>query len=116
MKKKKKEKKKKKKNGHYKNKFIKNQHNRFPFERVEDVCPLPGADHRLEGDVRNDKADPLVCLHLDQISVLQYFFETAGEWQLIWCLRRPQIIHDIGSLCINTIWLFNFFVVKRLDF
>ena len=27
----------------YVNKFIKNQHNRFPFERVEDVCPLSGA-------------------------------------------------------------------------
>ena len=24
-------------------KFIKNQHNRFPFERVDDVCTLPGA-------------------------------------------------------------------------
>ena len=27
---------------HYTNKFIKNQQNRFPFERVEDVCPLSG--------------------------------------------------------------------------
>ena len=27
----------------YTNKFIKKQHNRFPFERVEDFCPLPGA-------------------------------------------------------------------------
>ena len=26
----------------YTNKFIKNQYNIFPFERVEDVCPLPG--------------------------------------------------------------------------
>ena len=24
-------------------KNIKNQYNRFPFERVEDACPLPGA-------------------------------------------------------------------------
>ena len=31
------------KNRHYTNKYIKNQHNRFPFERVEDVSPLPGA-------------------------------------------------------------------------
>ena len=28
---------------HYTNKFIKYQHNKFPFERVEVVCPLPGA-------------------------------------------------------------------------
>ena len=98
------------------------------------------ADPRLEGDVADDKADPSVCLQLNQISVLQYFLETAGsmdhqhvlrqavlatvvalfwqtgkgdEWQVIWCLRRPQIIHDVGSLCISTMWLFNFFLVKR---
>ena len=28
---------------HYTNKSIKNQHNRFPFERVEDVGPLSEA-------------------------------------------------------------------------
>ena len=28
---------------HYTNKFIKNQRNRFSFERAEDVCLLPGA-------------------------------------------------------------------------
>ena len=76
----------------------------------------------------------------NQISVLQYFLEMAGsmdhqhvlrqavlatvvalfwqtgkgdEWQVIWSLRRPQIIHDVGSLCISTMWLFNFFLVKR---
>ena len=34
---------------HYTNKFIKNQHNRFPFGRVEDVCPLfgPGQNRPL---------------------------------------------------------------------
>ena len=31
------------------------------------------ADPRLEGDVADDKADPSVCLQLNQISVLQYF-------------------------------------------
>ena len=43
------------------------------------------------------------------------FWQTGkgGEWQVIWCLRRPQIIHDVGSLCISTMWLFNFFLVKR---
>ena len=35
------------------------------------------ADPRLEGNVADDKADPLVCLQLNQISVLHYFFETA---------------------------------------
>ena len=35
------------------------------------------ADPRFEGDVADNKADPLVCLQLNQISVLQYFFETA---------------------------------------
>ena len=35
------------------------------------------ADPCLEGDVADDKADPSVCLQLNQISVLQYFFETA---------------------------------------
>ena len=37
------------------------------------------ADPRLEGDVADDKADPLVCLQLNQISVLKYFLETAGS-------------------------------------
>ena len=32
-----------KKKRHFTNKFIKNQHNRFLFERVEDACPLPGS-------------------------------------------------------------------------
>ena len=37
----------KEKNRHHTNKFIKNQSNRFPFVRVEDVCPFPGAgQHR----------------------------------------------------------------------
>ena len=30
-------------NVNYTNKFLKNQHNRFLFERVENICPLPGA-------------------------------------------------------------------------
>ena len=37
------------------------------------------ADPRLEGDEGDDKADPSVCLQLNQISVLQYFSETAGS-------------------------------------
>ena len=48
-------------------------------------------------------------------TVVALFWQTGkgGEWQVIWCLRRPQIIHYIGSLCISTMWLFNFFLVKR---
>jgi hypothetical protein len=47
--------------------------------------------------------------------VVALFWQTGkgGEWQVIWCLRRPKIIHDVGSLCIFAIWLFNFFFVKR---
>ena len=37
------------------------------------------ADPHLEGDVADDKADPLVCLQLNQIYFLQYFLETAGS-------------------------------------
>ena len=33
----------------------------------------------LEGDEADDKADPLLCLQLNPISVLQHFFETAGS-------------------------------------
>ena len=134
---------------------IQQQHD-FPHKPALDTCRsrrqkmstplhgLPKADACLEGDVADDKADPLVCLQLHQIFVLQYFLETAGsiyhrhvltqaiflevlatvvalfwqtgkgaKWQVSWCLRRPQIIQDVGSVCISTKWLFNFFLVKR---
>ena len=82
------------------------------------------ADPILEGNEADDKADPSVCLKLNQIPVFQYFFETAGsmdhqymlrqpDFFRSFCLRRPQIIHDVGSLCISTMWLFNFFLVQR---
>ena len=47
--------------------------------------------------------------------VVAQFWQTGngGEWKGIWCLRRPQIIGDIGPLCISTMWLFNFFLAKR---
>ena len=47
-------------------------------------------------------------------TVFALFWQTGkgGKWKVIWCLRRPQIIHDVGSLCISTMWLFNFFLVK----
>ena len=38
------------------------------------------ADPCLEDNVADDKSDPLVCLQLKkQISILQYFLETAGS-------------------------------------
>jgi hypothetical protein len=40
---------------------------------------LPKADAWLEGDLADDKADPLVCLQLHQIYVLQDFLEIAGS-------------------------------------
>ena len=46
------------------------------------------ADPRLEDDVADDKVDPLVCLQLNQISVLQYFLETAGSMDLQHVLRQ----------------------------
>jgi hypothetical protein len=48
-------------------------------------------------------------------TVVALFWQTGkgGKWQVIWCLRRPQIIHYVGSVCILTMWLFNFFLVKR---
>ena len=43
-------------NVNYTNKLIKNQQNIFQFERLEDVCPLPGA-------VQNNPL-PLLLLHV----------------------------------------------------
>ena len=46
------------------------------------------ADLRLEGDVADDKADPFVCLQLNQISVLQYYLEMAGSMDHQHLLRQ----------------------------
>ena len=46
------------------------------------------ADPCLEGDVVDDKADPSVCLQLNQIYVLQYFLETAGSMDHQHVLRQ----------------------------
>ena len=69
----------------------------------------------LGGDV----ADAYRCLDrpffLELLAtVVALFWQTGkvGEWQVIWCLKRPQMIHDIGSLCISTMLLFNFCLVK----
>jgi hypothetical protein len=63
------------------------------------------ADPRLEGDVADDKADPLVGVQLHQISVLQYFLETAGSMYPQHVLRQavffykflPQGLHCSGK-------------------
>ena len=67
------------------------------------------------------------------MTVLQYFLETAGSMDHQHLLRQavffsschsdctvlenregwPQIFHDVGSLCISTKLLINFFLVKR---
>ena len=99
---------------------------------------LPKADPSLEGNVADVKSDPSACHQLGQVTVLQNFWVTAGSmehqhvfrqtwlswkvlvtvgkqgrWQVIWCLRSHQIIHDVGSLCISTMWLLNFFLLER---
>ena len=78
---------------------IQQQHD-FPHKPALDTCRsrfqqmstplhvLLKADPRLEGDVADDKADPLVYLQLNQISVLQYFLETAGSMDHQHVLRQ----------------------------
>ena len=48
-------------------------------------------------------------------TVVVLFWQTGrgGQWQVSWRIRRPHIIHDLKSLCISTMWMFNFFLVKR---
>ena len=63
------------------------------------------ADPFLGGDVAEDKADPLVCLQLNLIPVLQYFLETAGSMDFQHVLRQavffkkflPQWLHCSGK-------------------
>ena len=50
------------------------------------------ADPRLKGDVRDDKTDPLVCLQLNQISILQYFLEMAGSMDHQHVLRQADFL------------------------
>ena len=59
------------------------------------------ADPRLENDVEDDNTDPLVCLQINQISVLQYFFKRLAPWTTSMFLDRlllktkflPQWLH-----------------------
>ena len=62
-------------------------------------------DPCLEDDVTDDKADPSVCLQVNQISVLQYLLETAGSMDHQHVLRQaiflkkflPQWLHCSGK-------------------
>ena len=55
------------------------------------------ADPRLEGDVADDKADPSVCIQLYHISVLQYFFETAGSMDHQHVLRQAVFLEVLAT-------------------
>ena len=64
------------------------------------------ADRRLEGDVADDKYEPLVCQQLNEIYVLEYFFLMAGFMDYQHVLRPavfflynflPQWLHCFGK-------------------
>ena len=61
------------------------------------------ADPRLEGDVADDKADPSVCLQLNQISVLQYFLETAGSMDHQHVLRQA-VFKEVLATVVALFW------------
>ena len=112
------------------------QHHEFPHKPALDIfrsrcqqmsTPLHvhlKADPSLEGDIADDKADPSGSMHHQHVfrqarlswKVLSIMFTLktghGGEWQVIWCFESHQIIHDVGSLCIYTMWLFNFFLLE----
>ena len=48
-------------------------------------------------------------------SVVTLLWQTGqgGKWQVIWCFGSQQKAHDVGLLCMSTMWLFNFFLLKR---
>ena len=62
------------------------------------------ADPRLEDDVADDKADPLVCLQLNQISVLQYFLETAGSMDHQHVLRQAVFVKEVLATVVALFW------------
>ena len=49
------------------------------------------ADPCLEGDVADGKADPLACLQLNQVSVLQYFLGMAGSMDHQHVFRQAEL-------------------------
>ena len=49
------------------------------------------------------------------VTVVARFWQTGkgGKWQMIWCLRRHKRMHAVESLCIFTVFFFNFFLVGK---
>ena len=58
------------------------------------------ADPRLEGDIADDKADPLVCLQLNQIYVLQYFLETADSMDHQHVLKQAVFLEVLATMVV----------------
>ena len=87
------------KNKYYANKFIKNQHIRFSFEMVEDVCLLPGAGqnrpfplllpshNQIEDDLLNCNGDPCPTQRSDKNSswVIIVSVDDVVEVELLDC-------------------------------
>ena len=50
------------------------------------------------------------------ITVAALFLQTeqCDEWQVMWFLRGHHILHNVGSLCIFPLWLFNFYLLKTI--
>ena len=71
------------------------------------------ADPCLENDVADDKADPSVCLQVNQISVLQYFLETAGSMDHQHVLRQGVLATTLAGKIIATV-LPNFVLARHL--
>ena len=84
------------------------QHN-DPIQKQDDFPHKPALD-----TCRSRCQQMSTPLHVLATVVAQFWQTGKGvEWQVIWRLRRPKLIHDFGSLCISTMWLFNFLLVKR---
>ena len=62
------------------------------------------ADPRLEGDVADEKADPLVCLQLNKISVLQYFLETDGSIDHQHVLKQAGFFLEVLATVVALFW------------
>ena len=87
------------------------QHPDFPHKPALDTCrsrcqqmttPLEvllKEDPCLKGDVSDDKAGPLVCQQLNQISVLQCFVKTAGSMDHQHVLRQAVFFSSCHSTC-----------------
>ena len=58
----------------------------------------------LENDVADDKTDPLVCLQLNQISVLQYFLEMSGSMTTNMCLDRLFFFKEVSATVVTMLW------------